>query len=96
MGNSNWEEYWDLTKPALLQSYDQLSYDDLCYEPGKSDVLIKRLQKKLGLSAEQVNTLLFVHLISAEDETEEEKEILAIIDAMERDLQAAQHQLNTA
>jgi|GEM_PF-4162618 hypothetical protein len=95
MGNFQWEEYWNSIKPALLQSYDQLSNDDLCYEPGQGEKVVERLQQKLGLTAEQVNALLFVHVISMEDESEEEQEILAIIEAMEQDFQTARHPLNT-
>lgn len=94
MGNFHWEEYWELIKPALLQSYEQLSDEDLCYEPGRGDLLLERLQKKLRLSAEQVNTLLFVHLIHAEDEKEDEKEILAIIETLEKDFSTARQTMN--
>lgn len=71
MENFHWKEYWSLLKDSLLRTYHQLTEEDLSYEEGKEEVLISRLKRKLKISANEVNEVLFIHLIGMyEDEWE--------------------------
>lgn len=45
---------WNEVKGKLKQQYGQLTDNDLVYEEGKEDELYGRLQKKLGISREEV------------------------------------------
>jgi len=49
---------WNEAKGALKQKYAQLTDDDLLYEEGHEDVLIGRLQKKLGESEDRVREII--------------------------------------
>ncbi len=45
---------WNEAKGKLKQKYADLTDNDLLYEEGKEDELFGRLQKKLGISREEV------------------------------------------
>lgn len=45
---------WNQAKGKLKQQYAQLTDNDLMYEEGKEDELYGRLQKKLGVSREEL------------------------------------------
>ena len=45
---------WPEVKELLKEANSDLSDEDLQYEPGKDDVLLERLSKKMGRSSEHV------------------------------------------
>ena len=45
---------WNEVKGKVKQQYADLTDNDLLYEEGKEDELVGRLQKKTGLTKEQV------------------------------------------
>ena len=45
-------------KGKLKQQYAKLTDDDLTYTEGKEDELLGRIQKKLGVSAEEARRIL--------------------------------------
>ena len=45
---------WNEVKGKLKQQYGNLTDNDLAYEEGKEDELYGRLQKKLGISRDEV------------------------------------------
>lgn len=45
---------WNETKGKLKQKYADLTDDDLLFEEGKEDELLGRLQKKVGLTKEEI------------------------------------------
>jgi uncharacterized protein YjbJ (UPF0337 family) len=49
---------WNQTKGNLKQKYAQLTDDDLLFEEGQEDVLIGRLQNKLGESEDRVREII--------------------------------------
>ena len=44
---------WNEVKGKLKQQYAKLTDDDLTYVEGKEDELLGRIQKRLGVSAEE-------------------------------------------
>jgi len=66
----HWKEYWQRLRASLHHTYPQLSEQDLDYHEGAESQLMNRLSFKLRKSAAQVNELLFLHLITLEDEAE--------------------------
>jgi uncharacterized protein YjbJ (UPF0337 family) len=49
---------WNQTKGNLKKKYAQLTDDDLLFEEGQEDVLIGRLQNKLGESEDRVRGII--------------------------------------
>lgn len=49
---------WNQIKGKLQQQFGQLTDDDLLFVEGKGDELLGRLQSKLGLGGDEVDTLL--------------------------------------
>ena len=49
---------WNQTKGNLKKKYAQLTDDDLLFEEGQEDVLIGRLQNKLGESEDRVREII--------------------------------------
>jgi uncharacterized protein YjbJ (UPF0337 family) len=49
---------WNEVAGKLKQKYADLTDDDLLFEEGKEDELLGKLQKKLGKTKEQVNSLI--------------------------------------
>lgn len=47
---------WNEAKGKLKQKYGQLTDDDLTFAEGKDEELLGRLQKKLGISKEELRT----------------------------------------
>ena len=45
-------------KGKLKQQYAKLTDDDLTYTEGKEDELLGRIQKRLGVSAEEARVIL--------------------------------------
>jgi uncharacterized protein YjbJ (UPF0337 family) len=45
---------WNEIKGKLRQKYAQLTDDDLAYSEGKDQELLGRLQRKLGVTADEV------------------------------------------
>lgn len=87
MENFHWKEYWSLLQGSLQKTYSNLSEEDLIYQEGEEEELMNRLQLKLGKSKDQVNEILFLHLIHGDDDEEEENmEIEQIIDQIEHDM----------
>jgi ElaB/YqjD/DUF883 family membrane-anchored ribosome-binding protein len=58
MKTFTYESHWDEIKGQLKQRFAQLSDDDLAFVKGKGHELLARLREKLGLSAENLDTLL--------------------------------------
>lgn len=52
---------WNETKGRLKKSFAALTDDDLLYSEGKEDVLIGKLQQKLGKTRDEVITILNTH-----------------------------------
>lgn len=88
MKNFHWKEYWHLLKIRLMSAYPYLTEDDVRYQKGGEEKLMKRLQAKMNLSYDQLNEILFLLLIEAKEEPEEdEKEVEALIAELEKDLE---------
>jgi uncharacterized protein YjbJ (UPF0337 family) len=49
---------WNEVKGKLKQQYAKLTDDDLTYVEGKEDELLGRIQKRLGVSAEEARGML--------------------------------------
>ena len=49
---------WNEVKGKLKQQYAKLTDDDLTYVEGKEDELLERIQKRLGVSAEEARRIL--------------------------------------
>ncbi|MFC3813191.1 CsbD family protein [Lacihabitans lacunae] len=49
---------WNETKGKLKQQFAMLTDDDLLLADGKQDELMGRLQKKLGKTKEEIQTLI--------------------------------------
>ena len=49
---------WNEVKGKLKQQYAKLTDDDLTYVEGKEDELLGRIQKGLGVSAEEARGIL--------------------------------------
>ena len=49
---------WNEMKGKLKQQYAKLTDDDLTYVEGKEDELLGRIQKRLGVSAEEARGIL--------------------------------------
>ena len=49
---------WNELKGKLKQQYAKLTDDDLTYTEGKEDELLGRMQKKLGVTAEEARRIL--------------------------------------
>ena len=49
---------WNVVKGKLKQAYGELTDDDLAYADGQEDVLVGRIQKKIGSSASDVRHLI--------------------------------------
>lgn len=49
---------WNTIKGKLKQAYSSLTDDDLLYQEGKEDELIGRLQKKLGITKEKIESFI--------------------------------------
>lgn len=54
MTKMNLKGNWNEIKGKLKQKYGQLTDDDLTFAEGKEDELLGRLQKRLGMSKEDV------------------------------------------
>lgn len=63
MENFHWSEYWDSIKASLLSTYAFLTDSDLYFEEGRENKVLLLLASKFGVTAAEVNTLLFYHLI---------------------------------
>lgn len=53
-----WKENWNRTRSQLRQKFVTLTDDDLIYQEGREDELLGRLQKKLGMTREEIASLL--------------------------------------
>ena len=49
---------WNEIKGKLKQQYGNLTDDDLVFAEGKEDELLGRLQKKLGMSKDEVRQMI--------------------------------------
>jgi uncharacterized protein YjbJ (UPF0337 family) len=49
---------WNVIKGKLKQQYGNLTDDDLVFAEGKEDELLGRLQKKLGMSKDEVRQMI--------------------------------------
>ncbi len=49
---------WNELKGKLKQEYSKLTDNDLMYAEGKEDELLGRLQKGLGKTKDEVNTII--------------------------------------
>ncbi|MGB8170267.1 MAG: hypothetical protein WCF18_22385 [Chthoniobacteraceae bacterium] len=58
MKHFTFDSHWDAIKGQLKQRYGQLVDDDLVFVEGKGDELLARLQKRLGMSAQDLDALL--------------------------------------
>jgi uncharacterized protein YjbJ (UPF0337 family) len=51
-------EHWNSAREALLGRFPDLSEEDLIYEEGNEEQLVKNLQEKLGKSRNEIKQLL--------------------------------------
>ena len=51
-------ENWELKKAKLLKEHPDLTTDDLIYEIGKEEELLKRLEEKLKQNKEEIRKWL--------------------------------------
>ena len=58
MTTSQLESSWSALKGKLKQKYGQLTDDDLIFAEGKGEELLSRLEEKLSLSREELQTML--------------------------------------
>ena len=58
MNEFEFEGSWNEIKGLLRQKYGQLTDSDVDFVEGKGDELLGRLQSKLGMSADQLQTVL--------------------------------------
>lgn len=49
---------WNIQKAKLLQQFSQLSESDFHYDYGMKDVMMNKLETKLGKSRDELNMLL--------------------------------------
>ncbi|GEM_PF-504374 len=49
---------WELQKAQLKQYFEGLTDGDLTFEKGKKQVMLDRIQRKLGKSREELHTIL--------------------------------------
>ncbi len=49
---------WNVMKGKLKQTYGELTDDDLAYTDGQEDELVGRLQKRLGKTSADINSIL--------------------------------------
>ena len=54
----NLEGSWDEVREKIKENNIELTDDDLVYEPGKEDELLKRLSQKMNRSPQQVKMLI--------------------------------------
>ncbi|HEY0653325.1 MAG TPA: hypothetical protein VGD65_09360 [Chryseosolibacter sp.] len=54
----NPEQLWALQKAKLRLEFPHLHEEDFRYDYGKKDVMLELLQKKLGKTREELNSLL--------------------------------------
>lgn len=54
----NPEELWTVQKTKLKLIFSHLSDEDFQYDYGKKDVMLKKLELKLGKSREELDLLL--------------------------------------
>jgi hypothetical protein len=54
----NPEELWRMQKAKLQLLFTHLHEEDFRYDYGKKDVMLDKLQAKLGKSREELNTIL--------------------------------------
>jgi len=45
---------WNMIKGSLKQKYGELTNNDLAYEEGQEDLLLGRIQHKIGKTKEEV------------------------------------------
>ncbi len=53
-------ENWEQTKKQLKAQYPNLTEDDLCYEIGKEEELLKHLEQKLGKTKKEIRNWLHI------------------------------------
>ena len=58
MNQFEFESSWNEIKGALRQKYGQLTDNDVEFVEGKGDELLGRLQAKLGMSADELHSVL--------------------------------------
>ena len=58
MNQFEFESSWNEVKGLLKQKYGQLTDDDVEFVEGKGDELLGRLQSKLGMSREELNSVI--------------------------------------
>jgi uncharacterized protein YjbJ (UPF0337 family) len=49
---------WNEQKGKLKKAFGVLTDNDLMYEEGQRDVMLGKLQKKLGKTKEEINTII--------------------------------------
>ena len=64
---------WNTLKGSLKQKYAQLTDDDLKYVEGKEDVLLGKIQTKLGITQSAVEKIISEHAAKAKSTTTESK-----------------------
>ena len=81
MKNFTYETHWDEMKAQLKQRFAQLTDDDLAFMKGKGEELLARLREKLGLSAEDLDSLLMeLQGTARERATEAQAKLSALAD----------------
>lgn len=57
MNTQSLKDSWSQMKEALKQKYSKLTEDDLKYAAGKEEDLYNRIQKKLGVTRQEVDKI---------------------------------------
>ncbi len=58
MKTETWRGVWNEQKGKLKQRYAWLTDNDLTYEEGKEDEMLRRIQIKLGKTKEQLHDII--------------------------------------
>lgn len=90
MKNFTYESHWDDMKVQLKKRFAQLTDDDLAFVKGKGEELLVRLREKLGLSAEDLDSMLAEMRRAARNEAADAK---ARLSAMAEDMREKAHSI---
>ena len=64
---------WNTLKGSLKQKYAQLTDDDLKYVEGKEDVLLGKIQKRLGITQSVLEKIISEHASKTKNTTTDSK-----------------------
>lgn len=84
MENFHWEEYWDSIKKNLRETYSNLKDEDLQLTDDSGSLFLKRLAHKLGIPGSYMNEVLFLHLLVADEKTENNRDLSEFVVKLKR------------